>query len=59
MCCRMRGWHYTHSLPLLKAKNRSGRSATVVEIEDMYLERLQLCHSSGFLSLSYVDVSFN
>jgi hypothetical protein len=36
--------------PSAEVKNCSGRSASIVEIENMYLKRLQQCHSSGCLS---------
>jgi hypothetical protein len=50
----MRGGRYVHDFLPLKVKNCSGRSAAIVEVEDMYLERLQQCHSSGLFSRTWM-----
>jgi hypothetical protein len=50
LCCQMRGGRFVRGFPPLKVKNCFGRSAAIVEVEDMYLDRLKQCHSSEFLS---------
>ena len=43
-------WALRSRFPPAQVKNCFGRSAAIVEVEDMYLDRLKQCHSSEFLS---------